>query len=85
MTNRDKFNGINNDVLADMLCVINGGVECKFCSYEEGSCLGKSCFDGIKRWLNFMTNRDEFNQISNLELADILKRTFIFLSRLCGG
>ena len=77
MTNRDKFNGINNDVLADMLCVINGGVECKFCSYEEGSCLGKSCFDGIKRWLNFMTNRDEFTQMSNLELADILKRTFI--------
>lgn len=76
MTNRDKFNGINNDVLANILCVINGGAECKFCSYEEGSCLGKSCFDGIKRWLNFMTNRDEFNQMSNLELADILKRAF---------
>ena len=77
MTNRDKFNGINNDVLAGMLCVINGGVECKFCVYEEGSCLDKSCFDGIKRWLNFMTNRDEFNQMSNLELADILKRAFV--------
>lgn len=76
MTNRDKINGINNDVLANILCVINGGAECKFCSYEEGSCLGKSCFDGIKRWLNFMTNRDEFNQMSNLELADILKRAF---------
>lgn len=76
MTNRDKFNGINNDVLAGILCVINGGVECKFCSYEECSCLGKSCFDGIKRWLDFMTNRDEFNQMSNLELADILKRAF---------
>lgn len=77
MTNRDKFNSINNDVLAGMLCVINGGVECKFCSYEEGSCLGKSCFDGIKRWLNFMTNRDEFDQMSNSELADILKRAFV--------
>lgn len=77
MTNRDKFNGINNDVLADMLCVINGGVECKFCAYEEGSCLGKSCFDGIKRRLNFMTNRDEFDQMSNSELADILKRAFV--------
>ena len=78
MTNRDKFNGIHNDVLADMLCVIgDGGFRCKFCAYEKGSCFGKSCFDGIKRWLNFMTNRDEFNAMDNTELADILKRAFL--------
>lgn len=82
MTNRDKFNGIHNDVLADILCVINDGVvRCKFCAYEKGdcfgnSCFGKSCFDGIKRWLNFMTNRNEFNEMTNAELADILRRIF---------
>ena len=78
MTNRDKFYSINNDVLADMLCVIgDGGARCKFCAYEKGSCFGKSCFDGIKRWLNFMTNRDEFNAMDNTELADILKQDFL--------
>ena len=74
MTNRDKFNSIYNDVLADMLCVANdGGIKCKFCSYEKGSCFGKNCFDGVKRWLR--RNRNKFNKMGDAELADILRRT----------
>lgn len=74
MTNRDKFNSIHNDVLADMLCVADdGGIKCKFCSYEKGSCFGKNCFDGVKRWLR--TNRNKFNKMGDAELADILRRT----------
>ena len=74
MTNRDKFNGIHNDVLADMLYNLIKGddVRCKFCAYTKGDCFGKSCFDGVKSWLN--SYRDKFNKISNAELAGILKR-----------
>lgn len=74
MTNRDKFNGIHNDVLADILCVANDGdIKCKFCCYK-GDCFGKSCFYGIKAWLR--TNRNKFNAMPNEKLADILKRAF---------
>ena len=55
MTNRDKFNGIHNDVLADMLCsASDGGIKCKFCCYSSGNCFekNKSCLDGIKKWLS---------------------------------
>ena len=76
MTNRDKFNGINNDVLADMLYTVRGNdVVCKFCAYTKGDCFGKSCFDGVKSWLN--SYRDKFNKISNTELVNILKLTAV--------
>ena len=74
MTNRDKFNGIHNDVLADMLCsASDGGIKCKFCCYTSGDCFGKNCFDGVKRWLR--TNRNKFNAMDSAKLADILRRT----------
>ena len=76
MTNRDKFNGIYNDVLADMLYTVRGDdVVCKFCVYTKGDCFGKSCYDGVKCWLN--SYRDKFNEMSNAELVDILKRTAV--------
>ena len=77
MTNRDKFNGIYNDVLADMLYTVRGGddVVCKFCAYTKGDCFGKSCYDGVKSWLN--SYRDKFNEMSNAELVNILKRTAV--------
>ena len=76
MTNRDKFNSIYNDVLADMLYTVKGDdVVCKFCAYTKGDCFGESCFDGIKSWLN--SYRDKFNEMSNAELVDILKRTAV--------
>ena len=51
MTNRDKFNGMNNSELADIL---NGNFDdkCKFCSYKNDCCSGKNCIDEIERWLN---------------------------------
>ena len=72
MTNREKFNSIYNDVLADMLCVIND-VKCKFCAYTKGDCFGKGCLDGIKSWLN--SHRDKFNKKNDAEIADILSLT----------
>ena len=75
MTNRDKFNGINNDVLAGILCVINGGVECKFCVYEEGSCLGKSCFDSIKMWLSApCANEPEKPSAEHVDLQEVSEK-----------
>ena len=53
MTNREKFNSVYNDVLADMLCLASdGGIKCKFCCYTSGDCFDKSCIDGIETWLN---------------------------------
>lgn len=74
MTNREKFNSVYNDVLADMLCLVSdGGIKCKFCCYTSGDCFGKNCFDGVKRWLR--TNRNKFNAMDSAKLADILRRT----------
>ena len=74
MTNREKFNSVYNDVLADMLCsASDGGIKCKFCCYTSGDCFGKNCFDGVKRWLR--TNRNKFNAMDSAKLADILRRT----------
>ena len=54
MTNRDKINSMSNDRLADRLSRddIPYNVRCKLCIYRGGDCFGKSCFDGIKAWLN---------------------------------
>ena len=76
MTNREKFNSVYNDVLADMLCsASDGGIKCKFCCYTSGDCFGKNCFDGVKRWLR--TNRNKFNAMDSAKLADILRRTHL--------
>ena len=54
MTNRDKINGLSNAMLADILCRVDStyNIICKFCIHREEDCLGKSCFDGIKAWLD---------------------------------
>ena len=51
MTNRDKFNRMSNLELADILSRSLGADTCKFCCYAKEKCLGKSCFDSIKKWL----------------------------------
>ena len=51
MTNRDKFNRMSNSELADILSRTLGADTCKFCCYAKEKCLGKSCFDSIKKWL----------------------------------
>ena len=55
MTNRDKINGMSNDMLADILCCvdISYGIRCKFCISSRAACTcsGLSCFDGVKAWL----------------------------------
>ena len=52
MTNRDKFNKMSNSELASILIWTGATDRCKFCCYTREKCLGKSCFDSIKMWLN---------------------------------
>ena len=56
MTNRDKFNGMSNDRLADILSRVDNAynTRCKLCILWEEDCFlgGFSCFDGIKAWLD---------------------------------
>lgn len=54
MTNRDKINAMSNAMLADILCRVDStyNIICKFCIHRGEDCLGKSCFDGIKAWLD---------------------------------
>ena len=53
VTNReDKFNKMSNAELADILSRTLGADTCKFCCYTKEKCLGKSCTEGIEKWLN---------------------------------
>ena len=52
MTNRDKFNKMSNSELASILIWTGATDRCKFCCHTRERCLGKSCFDSIKMWLN---------------------------------
>ena len=52
MTNRDKFNKMSNSELASILIWTGATDRCKFCCYTRERCLGKSCFESIKMWLN---------------------------------
>ena len=52
MTNRDKFNSMSNSELAAILIWTGSTGRCKFCCYTRRKCLGKSCADGIEKWLN---------------------------------
>lgn len=56
MTNRDKFNAMNNATLAEILCRNKEYSICDFCSYIDDlmsnySC-HQSCFEGVKTWLD---------------------------------
>ena len=52
MTNRDKFNEMSNSELSAILIWTGATDRCKFCCYTRERCLGKSCFESIKMWLN---------------------------------
>ena len=52
MTNRDKFNRMSNSELAAILIWTGATDRCKFCCYTRERCLGKNCFDSIKKWLS---------------------------------
>lgn len=52
MTNRDKFNKMNNSELASLLIWTSVNNRCKYCCYEKGDCYGKDCAHGIETWLN---------------------------------
>ena len=52
MTNRDKFDKMSNSELAAILIWTGATDRCKFCCYTRERCLGKSCFDSIKKWLS---------------------------------
>ena len=71
MTNRDKFNGMNNSELADIL---NGNFDdsCKFCTYTRGDCFGKNCVEGIERWLNAPCEDEPENPPDNSNEIDVI-------------
>ena len=52
MTNRDNFDEMSNSELAAILIWTGATDRCKFCCYTRERCLGKSCFESIKMWLN---------------------------------
>lgn len=52
MTNRDKLRKMSNSELAAILIWTGATDRCKFCTYTRERCLGKSCFESIKMWLN---------------------------------
>ena len=52
MTNRDKINKLDNSELAAILIWTGSTGRCTFCCYTREKCLGKSCADGIEKWLN---------------------------------
>ena len=71
MTNRDNINGMSNDRLADILSRddIPYNVRCKLCIYRGGDCFGKSCFDGIKAWLDSPVKQSTDNKAEKLSVV----------------
>lgn len=52
MTNRDKFNKMDNSELTSLLIWTSTNNRCKYCCYETGDCYGKDCAHGIEMWLS---------------------------------
>ena len=69
MTNRDKFNGMSNDRLADILSRVDNAynTRCKLCILWGEDCFlgGFSCFDGIKAWLDAPVKNPEKQPTDN--------------------
>ena len=51
MTNRDKFNRMNNTEFATILGRSISATKCEFCCYNSEVCCG-NCNDGIEEWLS---------------------------------
>ena len=51
MTNRDKFNRMNNTEFATILGRSISATKCEFCCYNSEVCCG-NCVDGIEEWLS---------------------------------
>lgn len=51
MTNRDKFNRMNNTEFATILGRSISATKCEFCCYNNEVCCG-NCVDGIEEWLS---------------------------------
>lgn len=72
MTNRDKFNKMNNSELASILIGTGANDRCKFCCYTVERCLGKSCFDSIKMWLSTpCANEPEKPSAEHVDLQEV--------------
>ena len=71
MTNRDKINAMSNAMLADILCRVDStyNIICKFCIHRGEDCLGKSCFDGIKAWLDAPVKQPTDNKAEKLSVV----------------
>ena len=75
MTNRDKFNRMSNSELASILIWTGATDRCKFCCYTRERCLGKSCFDSIKMWLNApCANEPEKPSAEHVDLQEVSEK-----------
>ena len=78
MTNRDKFNGMLNDRLADILSRVGMAynTRCKFWILGGEDCFlgGFSCSEGIKAWLDAPVKQPTDNKAKELSvvLDDVL-------------
>ena len=78
ITNRDKFNDMSNDRLADILSRVDNAynTRCKLCILWGENCFlgGFSCFDGIKAWLDAPVKQPTDNKAKELSvvLDDVL-------------
>ena len=75
MTNRDKFNRMSNSELAAILIWTGATDRCKFCCYTRERCLGKSCFESIKMWLNApCVNEPEKTSAEHVDLQEVSEK-----------
>lgn len=75
MTNRDKFNEMSNSELSSILIWTGANDRCKFCCYTKERCLGKSCFDSIKKWLGSpCANEPEKPSAEHVDLQEVSEK-----------
>ena len=75
MTNRDKFDKMSNSELASILIWTGATDRCKFCCHKIERCLGKNCFDSIKKWLSTpCANEPEKHSDKHVDLQKVSEK-----------
>ena len=69
MTNRDKFNRMNNTEFATILGRSISATKCEFCCYNSEVCCG-NCDDGIEEWLSAPCENPPAEHVALQKAAD---------------